>query len=535
VRSRRAAVLVLGAVLVAACGGAGRDAAVVGPPPVVTAPTSTRPATTVPLAPATTDTTIGRPAAPALPVPSGPPPTYPPATYPPVTAPSLVRAPGAPAAHGAVQQGAPPAADAPPTYLRTPMGCADGTDAASLDRFFAERRGAAVGWDYPHVQALGDGRAVWLFQDAFLDPGGTATGLADSHLVRNVAVLQDGLCFTLVQGGSAGQPEAFESGVGEIFGVRWWWPVGTQTRGDELDVVWVEMVGDAVFPRDGIGLPWFPAATWIGTYRTSDLTRLSFVHAPDPRVDPIYGYAVAAEGKYTYLFGNTYQQDLLREGGLFVEHTAISMYVARVPKGRLDAKPTYWDGARWTADRSKAVPISKRFGFENPMQPRFIDGRWIAVTKVDGFLGDSLVVDVAPAPQGPWVEVSRVAAPARRDDPALATYHAYLMPWRSPSGGLVVSLSQNAGDAQWAPAPEAWMYRPAFFELPWPPTEPPPTTVAETTTTAPTEPTSTEAPTSEAPPTSEPSTSAESTSEPPTTASVPGGGSTTSVLGVSPG
>jgi hypothetical protein len=523
VRWRRAAALVSGVVVMAACGGAGRDAAV-GPPPVVTAPTSTRPATTLPPAPATTDTTVARPDAPALPVPAGPP-----LTYPPVTAPSLVRAPGAPAAHGAVQQGAPPAADAPPTYLRTSMGCADGTDAASLDRFFAERRGAAVGWDYPRVQALADGRAVWMFQDAFLDPGGTATGLADSHLVRNVAVLQDGRCFTLVQGGSAEQPEAFESGAGEIFGVRWWWPLGTQVRGDELDVVWVEMVGDAIFPRDGIGLPWFPAATWIGTYRTSDLTRLSFVPAPDSRVDPIYGYAVVDAGKYTYLFGNTYQQDLLREGGLFVEHTAISMYVARVPKGGLDVKPTYWDGERWTADRSRAVPISKRFGFENPMQPRFIDGRWIAVTKVDGFLGDSLVVDVAPGPQGPWVEVARVAAPTRRGDRALTTYHAYLMPWRAPDGGLVVSLSQNAGDAQWAPAPEAWMYRPAFLELPWPPTEPPPTTVVETTTVTPTEPTSTDSSTSE-PSTSEPPTTLVPTTlaEPPTTTDTTAAGSTTS-------
>jgi hypothetical protein len=195
------------------------------------------------------------------------------------------------------------------------------------------------------------------------------------------------------------------------------------------------------------------------------------------------------------------------------------MYVARVPKGRLDQKPVYWDGSGWSADRRRAVAISRRFGVENPVQPRFLDGRWLAVTKAEGFYGSDVVVDIAPAAQGPWTQVARVPAPKRREDGRLSTYHAYSLPWREPGGPLIVSLSMNDMSALWAPAPEAWMYRPLFFTLPWPPLEPPPppttTTTEPPTTPAPTttEPSTTLAPTTLAPT----STSTTTTTEPPTT------------------
>jgi hypothetical protein len=368
-------------------------------------------------------------------------------------------------------------------YRRTDLGCADGTDAASLDRFFADKRGPVLGWDYPHVQPLPDGRVLWLFQDTFVGAGRTQR-LADAVLVRNAVAVQAGRCFTLLHRGRAEQPLAFEGGDGEVYGRRWWWPLGSAVHDDVVRVFWVEMIGDPTFPPDGWGLPWSPGRTWLATYRASTLERLAFQPAPDEGVHPVYGYAVESDGTHTYLFANSYEQNLQREGGWFGAHSADAVYVARVPKGRLDQRPLYWDGTHWVGDRARAVPISKRFAHENPMQPRFLDGRWISVTKADGFYGGAVVVDVAPAAQGPWQPVAAFPAIRRRDDTRLTTYHAHAMPWRAADGRLVVALSQNDARALWAPASQAWMYRPLLFSLPWPPTTAPPATT--TTTEAPT-------------------------------------------------
>ena len=39
------------------------------------------------------------------------------------------------------------------------------------------------------------------------------------------------------------------------------------------------------------------------------------------------------------------------------------------------------------------------------MQPRFLGGQWVAMTKVDGYWGDELAIDVAADPWGPWTTV----------------------------------------------------------------------------------------------------------------------------------
>ncbi|MEJ7719898.1 MAG: hypothetical protein WKF58_05400 [Ilumatobacteraceae bacterium] len=58
-------------------------------------------------------------------------------------------------------------------------------------------------------------------------------------------------------------------------------------------------------------------------------------------------------------------------------------------------------------------PILQRFWAENPMQPRYLGGQWVAATKVDGYWGDELMIDVANEPWGPWTTVSRTAAAPR--------------------------------------------------------------------------------------------------------------------------
>ena len=237
-------------------------------------------------------------------------------------------------------------------------------------------------------------------------------------------------------------------------------------------------------PGPGDGLGWHPAQTWLATYDAATLERLEFAPAPNSGTTPIYGYAVASDDRHTYLFGNTFDQNLARQGGWQSgPHSATTMWLARVPRGRLGAEPEYRAAPEWSTDPAAARPIASRFWAENPMQPRFIGDQWVAATKRDGFWGEELYVDVAVDPWGPWTTVSRVLAEPRAGDPLMNTYHAHLMPWLE-NGSLVVSMSQNARDMLEDAFPHPERYRLQFLRSPLvpPPPTPPPTT---TTTTAP--------------------------------------------------
>lgn len=352
--------------------------------------------------------------------------------------------------------------------LSTPLGCVESPSAASLDGFFARRVGPLVGADYQRVFALGDDRYLWTFQDAFVDFAGTAATLDHTEFVHNVAMLQTGLCFELLSGGTRERPEPFEPGVGANADT-WFWPLGGQLLDGTLWMFWAEMVRDPqpAHPDDGVG--WHPAGTWLATYDGDSLERLSFELAPNPGTAPIYGYSVESDTNHTYLFANTFEQNLEREGGYENgPHSGTRVYLARVPRGQLRAPYEYWTGERWHASADSALPVSERYWVENPMQPRWMEGRWVAVTKADGYWGDTVAVDVAPAPQGPWTTVEQQVVAPRTNDPRMNTYHAHLMPWLD-DGDLVVSLSTNARDMPTDGWPHPYRYRPMFvtWERPW--------------------------------------------------------------------
>lgn len=416
-------------------------------------------------------------------------------------------------------------------YLATDAGCAAGTSAPALDAFFRERMGPVVGLDYQHVYPLGGGRSLWIFQDTFLDHTGRAVSLDQSAFVHNTAMLQDGACFTLLHRGTAEMPQSFEPGTGEQRLRTWFWPMGGEVADGRLQVFWAEMA-KRPDPRPPDGLGWDPVRTWVATYDAVTLARADFRPAPDDGVTPIFGYAVSSDETHSYLFGNTFDQRLSDQGGFFGgPHSARLMFLARVPRGQLTAAPEYWDGRGWTAAADRAVAISDRFAPENPMQPRYLGGQWVAVTKVGGYWGEELAIDVALAPQGPWLTVSRRYLAPRGGDPLMNTYHAHLMPWLA-DGMLVISVSQNARNMLRDAWPNPARYRLQFLSGPlvrpddappqaptplWPPTTPPPATPA------PTRPTTTSRPTTSTATTSSTSTSTSSStsSTSPTTSTSP--------------
>jgi hypothetical protein len=370
----------------------------------------------------------------------------------------------------------------PAGYVATDVGCAAGTSAGALDAFFRERVGPMIGGDYQHVYALGGGRALWLFQDAFIDPAGTATRLDHARFVHNVAMIQDGSCFTMFHRGTDLAPRSFEQGSGEQALATWFWPMGGESFGGQVVVFWAEMRRDGFTPGPIDGLGWHPVRTWIGAYDAQTLQRRSFVPAPDAGVTPIFGYAVASQGEHTYLFGNTFEQNLAREGGYHNgPHSATAMWLARVPLGQFGTAPEYRTADGWSYDRALAVPITSRFWAENPMQPRFLGGQWVAVTKVDGYWGEELAVDVAIEPWGPWTTVERRGVSPRGGDPKMNTYHAHLMPWLD-GGALVVSISQNARNMTRDAYPAPARYRLGFFRAALVAPPPPETTTTTTTT-----------------------------------------------------
>jgi hypothetical protein len=178
---------------------------------------------------------------------------------------------------------------------------------------------------------------------------------------------------------------------------------------------------------------------------------------------PLYGYSVASAGGWTYMFGNTFVHDLMVEP-FWGPHSTDALYVARVPSGRLDTVPAYWDGTGWNPDRTRAQAVSKRFSAENPMHPVRLGGRWLAATKKDGWFGDVVVIDEAPAAQGPWRTIETIVAPLRPAAGATNTYHANLLPWTASDGSLLVSLSNNAWDMRAVAYPDPKVYRPSIVK-----------------------------------------------------------------------
>ena len=64
------------------------------------------------------------------------------------------------------------------------------------------------------------------------------------------------------------------------------------------------------------------------------------------------------------------------------------------------------------------VAVSPVATTTTPPPPRFLDGRWVAATEIDGYWGDDLVIDVAEHPWGPWTTVTRRSRP-RHDEAAV--------------------------------------------------------------------------------------------------------------------
>lgn len=362
----------------------------------------------------------------------------------------------------------PPRAARADTVIATE--CVNATDTSRLNALITNELADLVAFDSPRVIALPDGRYLWTVQDTFISatPGARSSSLRPpTAFAHNALIVQAGNCFTTIHGAATpGEHCAVSdaSYVGQAATAtcsHWFWPLsGGVDQFGRVAVFYVEMVNE----NGGGAAPGAHAvAVWIARFDLATLDLLSFAIAPAASADVVYGTAVESDASFTYLFGWSMDQFNLPDP---TSPPPSKLFVARVPVGRFDMQPTYWNGSDWVADRAAAVAVNTdQSGFANAMQPRLLDGQWVSVVKPAEWSGAMVRVDTAPAAQGPWTTVQSVTVPTRTLDGRTNTYAATLMPWRSGRGNLVVAISNNAWQMNPVAIDSPTLYQPRLFEL----------------------------------------------------------------------
>jgi hypothetical protein len=335
-----------------------------------------------------------------------------------------------------------------------------GKSASQLDHLFQGQVGRVVGADYVRPFALPDGNTLVLLQDVFLAPAGTTrniTSLSDATFVHNAAVLLDARgCVVRTLSGARSYLGSSDTRPLS----RWFWAMGGGMGADgQLHLFAAEMRNPN---HTGASTGAAPVSTWQATIDPTSLVVTSFAPAANSAAS-LYGWAVASDRHFTYLYSHCYRQFVAEPFGHDLSCTA-DIYVARVPLGRFEASPQYWRAGSWTTDASAAVALS--FGGVrtiNPVSIQNIDGQFVSVSKQGDWWGTTIVVDTAPTAVGPWTTVKTVETTVKCD--VCNTYFASLMPWRQANGSLVVAISNNAWDMRGVAFPNPWIYRPSFIAI----------------------------------------------------------------------
>jgi hypothetical protein len=327
--------------------------------------------------------------------------------------------------------------------------CAGGLDADGITDFFSEPIGDFQGADYQRAFRLADGRVLWTFQDAFLS--GT--------LVHNVAMIQSGRCFTMLNSGA----RSWLLGGLTRHMRRWHWILDGSMNADgteiHLFVVQMDETGKRYLTRPR------PTALRRVVVDAMTLDPIDVIDEPATGAD-LYGWGVTADGEYTYLYSHCYQQfgyDSLLGFGECVDVVKL----ARVPLGRLEAPREYWDGAGWVEDHRHAAPVVNGtlfFSGNNPAQIRFAGHRYLLVEKRDDWWGHTIEFATAEQPQGPFSRVRSVEQPLKCDASRCNTYFASWLPWTDGAGDHIWSISHNRWNGA-ETADHLSTYRPTFHAV----------------------------------------------------------------------
>jgi hypothetical protein len=319
----------------------------------------------------------------------------------------------------------PPRASAEPV-ARVPGRATGSGDAsrATTARWFDQRFGSWVAGDVPRAYDIGAGRTLWVTNDSYLASKSSVTELRDATFVRNAAFTERGDRLGLVHADT----EPFLPNDANKFDA-WWWFHGAVTVGEELHTFVTRMKRTGSL---GWAINFVYDETWIATISTRNGKVTNLRPAPNKSTKPVYGFSVASDVDWTYLFGNH---------ALYGVNT-LDTYVARVPFGQVDDAPTYWNGTRWTIDSSSAASIHHGGEWAHRLHVFRHGGRWLAACKHDEFFGDELRIFEAPGPTGPWKEIRRQKIPSLTGNDRSCTYDVQAR--SRPDDSVEVWWSNNA-------------------------------------------------------------------------------------------
>ncbi len=354
--------------------------------------------------------------------------------------------------------GAPARAAAPAMFSADPVCLAD-LRPSRLDTLFDTEPGGVVGADYQRALALPDGRVLWTFQDA-------AIRLAADEIVivHNIAVVQDGRCFTVKYGGNRSSPRSMFFSARTSPFERWFWPLDASVGDDGRVYVFaaeMEERGAAYLTHT------VPVATWVAVFDPSSDTVVEELRPPDSSAD-LYGWSITSDATWTYLYAHCYRQfgfDDYAFVQAFDRSCSTEITVARVPRGRLFEPLRYWDGRSWQADPDRAVPIIETIDRRiNANQFEWTGARFVSVNKEGDWWGDTILLAESTSPTGPFSVYGQLPAPVKCAE--CNSFFATLIPAVAAGrvdNSLVISLAHNRWDGVITS-----LYRPTFHHVPAP-------------------------------------------------------------------
>ncbi len=313
------------------------------------------------------------------------------------------------------------------------------------------------GGDYPHAYPLPDGRVLWLFQDLFFSNDDDLRDTPDTA-AHNAGLIQDGECWTILGGRGLdliGDERTLDSR-------RWYWPLDGEIGADGM--LWIFFAEISNPAGTGAGPGTAPSGTWLARIEPSTLEMLSFAPAPDSGT-ALYGWSVVSDGRFSYLYGHCNRQYVhdVDGPGQFDAECMPKAFLARVPLGRFDLRPEYWNGSGWVGDAASAVSVHTRSA-ANPMSVQWFGDVFVSVTKIDDWWGTKLYIDRSSTAHGPWETVRTVSVvDDRKCSSGCGNYGAFLMPWLDAGGRMTVAVSNGGEFPLWRA--NASLYRPSFFSF----------------------------------------------------------------------
>lgn len=333
------------------------------------------------------------------------------------------------------------------TSAESPAGDVACTDQAvtadGLNAAFDAGIDGMVGADYQRTFELDDGRVLWVFQDVFIDDGrGAAT------LVHNAGMVQDGMCFDVMTGGSDTAPDSWIGASTTDPFVHWYWPLDGYQADDDTFVLFVAEMDEqgGHYLANATPVSTMTVEIDLDTFEIGELER-----APNPD-DRLYGFEVTTDDEYLYLYAQCHRQFGFSAFGH--DDCAADVYVARQPLGAPNVPLEYWTGSGWSRNSRRAVNVAPSEAPDgtprtvNPMQIERAGAGWIAVTKAGDWWGDAVYFDVALDPTGPWITTAVLPVTPQGDPDEVATYFVSFVP--TDEFGSTVAVSNNRWDGEFS-------------------------------------------------------------------------------------